>query len=110
MAEDYFDAAKVIRKQTKELRLKIKSEPDPENRADLRSKMASLSTILTELNSVGKYLYNYYDEKYVYTKVSSCKITDYRSQSDKTTHVLNIDPTNSITQNCETYNIQNEED
>lgn len=99
LADGYKKTASIIRKQTKNLREAIKEEPEAEERAALRSKLAKLSTILTEMNDLSSYLSTYYEKKFVYTKLHGCKISDFLLQEEKTRTTRTIDPTSSITQN-----------
>ena len=64
LSESYEESARLLRKRLSQLRLLLKQTDDPEEKWQLRRRMAQLSPMLTEMNELAELTARYYERGY----------------------------------------------
>ena len=64
LSESYEESGRLLRKRLSQLRLLLKQTDDPEEKWQLRRRMAQLSPMLTEMNELAELTARYYERGY----------------------------------------------
>lgn len=64
LSESYEQSARLLRTRLSQLRLLLKQTEDPEEKWQLRQRMAQLTPMLTEMNELAELTARYYERGY----------------------------------------------
>ena len=64
LSETYREAAKPLRERLKQLRMELVTETDPLNACALKTRIAQMTPILTQLNELAELTEHYYERGY----------------------------------------------
>ena len=64
LSETYREAAKPLRARLKQLRMELVTETDPLHACALKTRIAQMTPILTQLNELAELTEHYYDRGY----------------------------------------------
>ena len=64
LSESYEQSARLLRERLSRLRLLLKQTDDPEEKWQLRQRMAQLTPMLTEMNELAELTARYYERGY----------------------------------------------
>ena len=64
LSETYREAAKPLRARLKQLRMELVTETDPLNACALKTRIAQMTPILTQLNELAELTEHYYERGY----------------------------------------------